>query len=77
MDFLLFFNVMYRGIIDRYYMDYKYWNWYPCRNNSIWVYDYVLHIIINSLGGSLYTTTAILCAMARTQAHIITEITVS
>ena len=35
----------------------------------------VLHITINSPGGSLYTTTEILSAMAQTQAHIVTEIT--
>ena len=35
----------------------------------------VLHITINSPGGSLYTTTEILSAMAQTEAHIVTEIT--
>jgi len=35
----------------------------------------VIHITINSGGGSLYTTTEILSAIAQTQAHVITEIT--
>lgn len=35
----------------------------------------IIHIYINSPGGSLYTTTEILSAMLQTEAHVITEIT--